>query len=246
MRGLCGRSDRAARSSGVFLHPSVGPRFGCSRDEQLRQTERRAIATVPTQPALFRNVTWESAAPAGQILIVPSWLPEAAKVPSGPNVTACTNPLWPWYAASSEPDVKSHRRTLLSSLHVTSRVQSGENATPHKAAMAGQQLDLHSGHAIPEPDGLIPAAGRNSAAIGAKCHRVNEVDMSAQSRDDRPARFSYVVNVGHIPACQGDLVAVGCQSYCVHSAWAAGEGCSQRTARCRVAGVERNRRSLRC
>ncbi len=54
-----------------------------------------AKATVPTHPALLRNVTWESGAAAGQSLTVPSRLPDAAKAPAGLNATQCTKPVCP-------------------------------------------------------------------------------------------------------------------------------------------------------
>ena len=52
-------------------------------------------ATVPTQPALLRNVTWVSGAAAGQSLTVPSRLPDAARVPSGPKATQWTKLVCP-------------------------------------------------------------------------------------------------------------------------------------------------------
>ena len=87
-------------------------------------------ATVPTQPEPLRKLTWGSGAAAGQSLIVPSRLPEAACAPSGLKATQWTNPMWPWKAASSRPVATSQSRRLLSSLHETSCLLSGRNESP--------------------------------------------------------------------------------------------------------------------
>ena len=156
-----------------------GPMIRCSsspvRGSQIRmlplwaEATRRpsgANATVPTQPALLRNVTWVSGAAAGQSLTVPSRLPEAARAPSGPKATQWTKPVCPWNAAFSPPPARSQRRTLLSSLPETSWLPSGENARPRtNPRWPIKVCKLVAGSPVPEPDGLVPAAGGHAPAV---------------------------------------------------------------------------------
>ena len=86
---------------------------------------------------------------------------------------------------------RSQRRTLLSSLPETSWRPSGEKARPRTNPRWPIRVSSEpAGLAVPEPDGLVPAAGGHAAAVRAEGDGIDEVDVPAQSVGDRAAAGS--------------------------------------------------------
>ena len=119
-----------------------------------------ARATVPTQPALLRKVTWVSGAAAGQSLTVPSWLPGCGQSAVGAKGHAMdkagVSVKRGVFPASGQ--VPSPHALVFASRDELGAVGRKRQAAD-EAAVADQGLKMCAGRAVPEPDGLVPAAG---------------------------------------------------------------------------------------
>ncbi len=99
------------------------------------------------------------------------------RVPSGLNATAFTAPSWPVVVARSVARcLASHSRTVLSALPEAMRVPSGLNATLVTASLWRSGCPIGCPVVgVPQPDGVVGAAGGDAGAVGAERHAGHRV-----------------------------------------------------------------------
>ena len=130
---------------------------------------------------------------------------EAIRVPSGLNATLFTESSWPRSGGPTGcPVAASHNRTVSSPPPEAIRVPSGLNATlVHRVLVATQRWpDRLPGRGVPQPDGLVVAAGGDPGPVRAERHTDHRVLVAMQRWPDRlPGRG--------VPQPDGPVVAAG-------------------------------------
>ncbi len=151
------------------------------------------------------------------------WCPRCRRrcaCPSGLNATLTTRSVWPVSGSPTGWRVSaSHSRTVWSQLPEAIRVPSGLNATLATVSVwpVSGCADRFAGVRVPQPHGLVVAAGDDAVPVGAERHAAHPVGVAGQRVADRLPGGRIPQPHGVVLAAGGDALAVGAERHAGHS-----------------------------